>query len=209
MALAIKKRPLVKSSSAGAAPEPIELTIEQVRDKFPLGTLPRTVAELRELQIIKDAARELTNKASRTKTVVGKAMSALVLNDTIARGDRICIGDTAYFYDYAESDSISFDELLKLFEKGEISREAFTKSCKVNKDVATKLIGAIVLEDITTHKIGDKLDIRSEDLEKPIDEPFRIVKKPKPEPKVQKSQQQPVAVSTGVSQKPVRRIRLR
>lgn len=174
MALKTIKRLAVRGKPPAA---PKELTIEEIRERHPFGSLERTVGELKELAAYKDRARELTNAANRQKTQGGKAMKAMIAEDLLAVGDEIQIGDQAFSFDFASSDSINREKLYELVKKGDVKLEDFLKCIYINKDMASKIIGDHILMGITEHTKGKTADIRIRDLEKPVSEP-KIVRKP-------------------------------
>ncbi len=128
-----------------------------------------------------------------------------MLNETIGKGDKLFIGDQVFSYDYATSESLPTEEFFKLYESGKISRDIFLRCISVGKDMAVKLVGAHIIDDLLVTKIGNKADMRIEQLDKPIDEPYKIVRKPPPVAKVAKKQHEPVVRATGVTRKPMRR----
>lgn len=197
----IKRRPSKSAKSAKRE----KFNIDRAREEYEIGSLERLVAEAKNYREFDDIAREHTNAKNRAKTQFGKAFKQLVLNEEIEIGDRLEINDVAFFYDYATSERIDPKALYKLWKDGDISEEVFFNCISVTKEKAQALIGGLMLDPIIERKVGDKLDVRKEDLDKPIAEEF-IIKPKKPKPgRVKKTQQDPVAKATGTSRKPTRR----
>ena len=195
------RRPKRKPSA-----KPAKLTIEEAREQFELGSVERLVAEIEHYAEFDEIARLNTNAKNRAKTQVGKSFKQRILQEEMQPGDRILIGDKAFFYDYASSESIDPEELHKLWQDGDISREVFFKCINVTKERATALIGGHLLDPITKRTIGKSLDVRKEELDKPIDEPFKIEHKKQKPGRVKKTQQNPLPRKTATSgRKPIRR----
>jgi hypothetical protein len=175
---------LLKKKVAGRAPPPPKaLTIEEVRERFPLGTFERAVGELKVLAGFKEIAREHKNAENRQKTQGGKAMKAMLADDIIALGDEIQIGDQAFSYDFATSETIDRKALYDMVKAGDVKVEDLIKCINVNKDMASKIIGDHILMGITSTEKGKKADIRIRDLDKPVTEPKLVRKPPAAPPK--------------------------
>jgi hypothetical protein len=196
--LKLRSRPKAKGS-----PPPKELTLEEIRERYDLGTEERAIAELKFLGTFKVAARDVLNAENRQKTQARKALKALVAGEVIDLGDEIHVGEKAYSFDFAKSESVDRKALYALVKKGDVSIDDFLKCIYVNKEMASKLIGDHILLKITKTETGKNADIRSRDLDRPVERP-RIVKKPLPpasKTKLDRSQDfaAPVAnVSSGV-----------
>lgn len=184
------------------------MPLEDAREKYEIGTIERALIELAEVTRLTDISREATNAVNRAKTQSSKALNGLVLNETIQKGDKLIVGDVAYSYDYAISESLPFEKIFKLYEDGQITKETFFKVCSVSKTTAVTLIGAHIVDDLTDTKIGNKADIRTEKLPKPITEPYRIEKKKPPKPKVVKGQTLAVPRGGTKTARKTRRIRV-
>jgi hypothetical protein len=201
--LRLKVRPKAK-----AAPPPKALTIEEAREQFELGTLERATAELAHLRSFKEAARQVTNAENRAKTQAAKALKALVAGEVIDLGDEIYVGDKAYKYDFALSETVDRQALYNMVKKGEIKVEDFLKCIYVNKEAASKHIGDHILLRITHPEKGKTADIRSRDLDKPVELP-RIVKKPLPPANKKKLDRSQDIAPGEVARSPVRSLRRR
>jgi hypothetical protein len=202
----VKRRTAPKAKAK--APPPKELTLEEARERYELGTEERAFAELKHLASFKEEARKVTNAENRQKTQAKKALKALVAGEVLDLGDEIYVGEKAYSYDFARSESVDRQALYYLVKKGDVKLEDFLKCIYVNKEMASKLIGDHILLKITKPETGKTADIRSRDLDKTVERP-RIVKKPLPPAAKKKlDRSQDIAPVVNVSN-PVRRFKRR
>ena len=177
----IRKRQNADTFGGNRAPK--ELTLEEARATYEMGTRERLFAELKALEVCKAAAREQTNATNRQKTQAGKAFTAHLMAQGIEVGKaEVHMGDTAYGYDYSTSDTIPAEKLYELFEKKKITKDQFLRSISVSKDAAKRNIGEHILVTITDDKKGKTLDIRTRELDVPAKEETLVINTPKPKP---------------------------
>ena len=191
----VRKLKAGSSNSASPAKPPKELTIEEARETYDVGTIERLLAEIKYYRELDEQSRENSNAKNRAKTQVAKNFKALIADGKLARGDNVIIHDQAFSWDFARSVDINAEEFLALYEKKQISKEIFLQCISVTKGITEKLLGGPMLADLLVDNIGKTPDVRKLDLDKPIDAPFKIVPhKPAP-PKIKKTQTMPVGTT--------------
>ena len=187
-----------------------ELSIEEARLKYDIGSRDLTVAELKERDRVKDFAREATNAGNRQNTTAKNAFKAFSLAEELSPETEIQIDATGYRYDVTHTERIDPDDFLKLFESKKISRETYLQCVSVQVAPATLLIGAHVLKKIKKQVDGKEWDIRTRDLDQPVTG-VKVVKAepPKPGNKLRRDVEQAPAMPGGMKRiKKRRRIKM-
>lgn len=153
------------------------LTIQQARELHPIGSMERAAAELAYFSEVKDEAREAMNAQNRQQTQAGKALKQMIAEGTIDYGDEIRLNAFAYKFDYARADIVNTRQLYEMVVSGKVPLDHFLKCVSVQKDMATKVIGAHIINPITFEEVGNKADIRVTKLDNPVGG-LQFIKKP-------------------------------
>ena len=140
-------------------------SLEDLRKLHEFGTLQRFKLEAEETLRLELEAKMATNAANRQGTQLKNALVAIVKREDLKAEDEIRLGALAYRYDYATSEVVPAEALLKLFEDGEIDRRQFIESIKVQKADAERVIGGLIIGKLTETAKGDKADVRKRKLE--------------------------------------------
>jgi hypothetical protein len=140
------------------------VSLEESRKKFDFGTLQRIAAEGAEYHRLKEIAKEHTNALNRQNTQLKNAIKAVLKVEDLMPEDEVWYDDTAYRFDYASSEKLPTEEILKLFEQKKITRDQFLGSISVNKADAVRLIGSFQVEKLLVKEKGNKADVRTRDL---------------------------------------------
>lgn len=188
-----------------------ELTLEEAREKYAVGTEELLVAELRGLAAEKEIQKEALNGYNRQKTRAGKAFIAYMLANDIEPGKaEVQVGEVGYGYDYSSGETIDPEKLFGLFEKKKITREQFLKSISVPKDAAKRNIGDHILITIIGDKQGKTLDIRTRELDLPAKVPtvVRNGMKPKPAGRIKRTNVEKPGSAVRAPAKRIRRQRI-
>ena len=132
---------------------------------MPKEKLPEAIAkEARVFVGLQEQAREATNAANRQKTVLKNAVKSHWINGGLPIGSYVRVAGHEFRYEGASQTTYDTDAILKAFEEGEITREAFLRIMKVDPTQLKNVFGADQAADLTMTTVGDKLDIRMESL---------------------------------------------
>jgi hypothetical protein len=80
-------------------------------------------------------------------------------------------GDVSYTFDVAYHEECDVSALLDLHRDGKVSKEIMIKCLKVDMGMSKMLLGAHVLDQITSRKAGKEFDIRKHKLDHPVAAP--------------------------------------
>ena len=132
---------------------------------MPKEKLPKPIADA-ALSYVKlaETAREATNAANRQKTVLKNEVKSHWITEKLPIGSYVRCGGFEFRYEGAETTTYDTEAILKAFEEGEITREAFLRIMKVDPKQLANVFGADQAADLTMTTVGDKLDIRVESL---------------------------------------------
>jgi hypothetical protein len=69
-----------------------------------------------------------------------------------------------FTYEAVKTETVDTDAILKLYDDGEISREQLLKIIKADKSATGTVLGGDVAADLLVTSIGNKVDVRYNDL---------------------------------------------
>lgn len=75
-------------------------------------------------------------------------------------GSYIHAGGQQFQYAATETSSIDPEEVMKLYEEGDISREQFLNMVSINAPAAKNVLGGDQVADFTKTVVGNKVDVR-------------------------------------------------
>lgn len=170
--MALRPRVLARPVGRAQPPGPgNELTIEEARKQYALGSMELAVAEIKELKKLKAVAKEHGNTATRQETKVKGAIKSYSLAQELKPDDEVLIDDTAYSYNVTYSERIDVKGLYKMFKDKEITEAEFLMSISVSKADAERTIGQHRLMSITVPTPGKTLGVRTRALDAPVTQP--------------------------------------
>jgi hypothetical protein len=113
--------------------------------------------------------------------VLKNAVRAHWINEKLPIGSFVRCAGHEFRYEGAEQTAYDTDAILKAFEEGEITREAFLRIMKVDQKQLANVFGADQAAELTITSVGDTLDIRisSLDVEHEDDEFVMVERKVK------------------------------
>lgn len=191
---------------------PVEVTIEEARTLYPVGSLELVIAELKESDRLDAIAKEHGNAKNRQDTKAAGAVRSYALATGLQPADELQIGESGYRYDVTHSEKVSVEGLYKMHKDGKITDGEFLRSITVNKADAEKAIGPHKLLSITTVTDGKKLDIRKRKLDAAVEKPTIVKSNHRVEPKLNNTQQEAPVRKTATTKstiKPLRVLKLR
>jgi hypothetical protein len=132
---------------------------------MPRIALPKHLKEAAQTYAaLHEAGRTATNLANKGKTVFRNIIKDYWQKEGLPIGSYIRTGGTEYRYESNETTSLDAAAIVQMYENEEITKEQFIRMFNVDKGEASKILGGDVIASITITSIGDKLDVRTEDL---------------------------------------------
>lgn len=125
---------------------------------------PNLRKSVKEFVDAHEKGREASNAANRLKTELRNTIKSVWTTMELPIGSFIRTGGMEFRYEANESTEINNEPILEMFLKEEITREQFLRMFKVDSKEAKNILGADQVADLEVKTVGDKLDVRIENL---------------------------------------------
>lgn len=109
-------------------------------------------------------SKEAGNAANRQKTVLRNAIKDHWQREGLPIGSFARVAGFDIRYEANETSSIDAEKVMELYEAGEISREQFLRTLKVNATEAKNVLGGDQVAAFTVTEVGKSVDIRMDSL---------------------------------------------
>lgn len=131
--------------------------------------LPKKLkSEVREYVAVQRASKDAGNAANRQKTKLRNAIKAHWAENDLPIGSFVRCDGIDIKYEANESAKLPTEEILKMYEDEEITRDQLVRLLNVDRTQAKNILGGDVVADIEVKEVGKTVDIRVS--ETPIDE---------------------------------------
>jgi ribosomal protein S20 len=111
-----------------------------------------------------EKGREATNEANRIKTELRNTVKAYWTEQQLPIGSFIRSEGMEIRYEANETTSLDAEAVFAMYEKKEITREQLLRMVFISRSEAKNVLGADMVADLEVTTVGDKLDIRIENL---------------------------------------------